>query len=595
MDASELLITDEIVTKWQEVVNLLAEIMHVPAALIMRFDPPELVILVASESEGNPYERNETTCNISGLYCETVMRTRQPLLIPDALVDEHWRSNPDVERGMISYLGFPIFWPDGEVFGTICVLDDKRNAYCDLYQRLLVQFRDVVQADLRSLVLHAERLAAETQAKERLEEQVAERTLALTEANAQLQRDIAERRRAEEALRASQRLLQAVMDNSIAIIYVKDTEGRYLLVNRHFEQLRHAPREAAIGKSDEALFPGERARAARLFDQRVLAAVRALEEEEVLLQDDGSHPYLTLEFPLRDDSGASYAVCGISTDITERKRIEEARLRLLAQEQRARSAAESAIRLRDDFLAIASHELYTPIASQKLALQSMLREASKSGARPPRLLSRAEVQCRRLERLVEQLLDVSTIQAGRLALHLEEVDLVALAQEVAGRFEEELALARSPLLWRIDGPVIGIWDWGRLDQVLTNLLMNAIKYGVGKPIEIRIMEQDGKARLVVADQGIGISPERLPHIFKRFERGVSVRSYGGLGLGLYIARQIVEAHGGSIGVESTPARGSTFTIELPCRATDRRHMETRDATPVASSSPYVVATSSSQP
>ena len=141
----------EIVQKWQKIVNLLAEIMHVPSALIMKVEPPNIKVLVSSESKSNPYEPGEVACLNTGLYCETVMKTRQPLLVPDALADQDWKSNPDVKLGMISYLGFPIAWPDGEIFGTICVLDHKRNEYSELYRKLLPQFRDVLQADLKSL------------------------------------------------------------------------------------------------------------------------------------------------------------------------------------------------------------------------------------------------------------------------------------------------------------------------------------------------------------------------------------------------------------------------------------------------------------
>jgi PAS domain S-box-containing protein len=144
-------VPSEIVQKWQEIVNLLAEIMHVPSALVMRVEPPNIKVLVSSESNGNPYERDEVASLGTGLYCETVMRTRQPFLVPDALQDEEWKSNPDVKLGMISYLGFPITWPDGRIFGTICVLDNKRNAYNELYRKLLLQCRDVLQTDLKLL------------------------------------------------------------------------------------------------------------------------------------------------------------------------------------------------------------------------------------------------------------------------------------------------------------------------------------------------------------------------------------------------------------------------------------------------------------
>src|SRR5580704_13424592 len=147
----------ELIRKWQEIVNLTAEIMHVPSALIMRVEPPNIKVFVSSETKGNPYEQDEVACLDTGLYCESVMKRRQQLLVPDALRDEQWQANPDVKLGMISYLGVPIIWRDGEIFGTICVLDKKPNEYSELYRKLLQQWRDVLQADLRSLAtLHRE-------------------------------------------------------------------------------------------------------------------------------------------------------------------------------------------------------------------------------------------------------------------------------------------------------------------------------------------------------------------------------------------------------------------------------------------------------
>ena len=144
-------VPSEIVTKWQEIVNLLAEIMHVPAALVMQVEPPNIKVFVSSESARNPYEQGELASLSTGLYCETVMKTRQPLLVPDALDDEEWKSNPDIKLGMISYLGLPIVWPNGDIFGTICVLDNKKNDHSELHKKLLSQFRDLIQEDLRWL------------------------------------------------------------------------------------------------------------------------------------------------------------------------------------------------------------------------------------------------------------------------------------------------------------------------------------------------------------------------------------------------------------------------------------------------------------
>ena len=152
--AHSIEVPSEIIRKWQEFVNLLAEIMHVPSASIMRVDPPHIKVFVSSTSKGNPCEPGALD---AGPYCETVMKTGQPLLVPDARENEAWKENPHVKQGMISYLGVPIGWPDGRLFGTICVRDNKRNEYSEAYLKLLLHFRDMLQADLKSFVtLHSQ-------------------------------------------------------------------------------------------------------------------------------------------------------------------------------------------------------------------------------------------------------------------------------------------------------------------------------------------------------------------------------------------------------------------------------------------------------
>jgi signal transduction histidine kinase len=174
----------------------------------------------------------------------------------------------------------------------------------------------------------------------------------------------------------------------------------------------------------------------------------------------------------------------------------------------------------------------------------------------------------RLDRLVGQLLDVSRIAAGRLDLETEEVELGTIVQEVVGRFEDELSRVGSTIQVENAGPsVAGRWDPMRIDQVVTNLVGNAIKYGEGRPIEIRLELSGNRAWLTVRDQGMGIAPDQQRLLFRRFARAAGREAPGGIGLGLWIARQLVEAHGGSIRVESALGEGSSFIVELPCELT----------------------------
>ncbi|MBL9018408.1 MAG: GAF domain-containing protein [Myxococcales bacterium] len=226
-------------------------------------------------------------------------------------------------------------------------------------------------------------------------------------------------------------------------------------------------------------------------------------------------------------------------------------------------SAREAIRARDDFMLVAGHELRTPIAAISLLHESLI--AVKDGTPLEKIRERGEKlrsQTTRLARLVEELLDVSRLSAGRLSLDRDQVDLAQVVRDVTDRMREELERSRTPLSLSLE-PVDGEWDRSRLDQIVTNLVGNAGKYGKGAPIDVVVSRRGPRAELRVIDRGIGIAIDDQPRIFERFERAVSSRHFSGLGLGLWITRQLVEAHGGTIHVDSRPGEGATFTVTLP--------------------------------
>lgn len=229
---------------------------------------------------------------------------------------------------------------------------------------------------------------------------------------------------------------------------------------------------------------------------------------------------------------------------------------------------ELAIKARDEFISTASHELRTPVTSLALVAAHIRRlEAQENPAAVSaavlRHLGAVHRQTARLTTLVENLLDVSRISSGRLHLDLEEVDLALVTREVAERFEGELRGTGVRLQVDAPEPVLGRWDPMRLDQILTNLVSNAIKYGEGRPITLSVRTDGTDALLVVADRGVGLSAEEQARVFEQFERGVAAAGRGGFGLGLWIVREIVTALEGSVDVESVPGEGAAFSVTLP--------------------------------
>jgi PAS domain S-box-containing protein len=277
--------------------------------------------------------------------------------------------------------------------------------------------------------------------------------------------------------------------------------------------------------------------------------------ETIHLQKDGSRfPCLTESSEFRDESGKVIYYAANFQDITERKRY-EAELR-------------AAIATRDEFLSIASHELRTPLTALSLQLDGLERTLARSPESPERDRTARKVamavrQADRLASLIDGLLNVSRIATGSFRLELEAFDLVGLVHEVAQRFDEEAERIGAAISVQVPDAVLGRWDRSRVDQALTNLLSNALKYGAGSPIDIVVADHGDRVSITVRDQGIGIAPEDRQRVLGRFERAVSSSHYGGLGLGLYIANEIARAHGGSIAIDSRPGEGATFTLTLP--------------------------------
>lgn len=360
--------------------------------------------------------------------------------------------------------------------------------------------------------------------------------------------------------------LQSLIDSVDGIVWEVDVATWcFTFVSEQAERLLGYPLDAwkVPGFWGAILHPADRGWAVDFCLERTQRLERHDFEYRVLASD-GRLVWLRDIVTVVVEAGQPVKLRGIMVDITARREAQAECARLLASEKTARVHAEEAVRLRDEFLSIAAHELYTPLTSLQLSVHAL--GTSGGGGSPAareRNTLRIARQSDRLARLIGALLDVSRLQSGGLRLQLEDVDLVAVVTDVAAQFADDLDRARCDLSLELTAPARGRWDRILVEQIVTNLLGNALKFGAGKPIEVCVATAGDIVRLVVRDHGIGIPPDRLPHIFDRFERAVSARAYGGLGLGLYIVRGIVDALGGAVRVVSAPTDGATFTVELP--------------------------------
>ena len=518
-------VPSEIVEKWQEIVDLLAEIMKVPSALIMRVEAPNIEVFVSSKSNGNPYHPHELACLNTGLYCETVMSTRKPLLVADARHDEEWKSNPDIKLGMISYLGFPITWPDGEIFGTICALDNQRNEYSELYSKLLRHSRDVLQADLRSL--------------------------------------LASHRELEHRETKIRRLFEA---NIIGII-IWSLDGRMLEANDAF--LRMLGYERADLVSGDVrwtdLTPAEwRDRDALAVDEVKTTGTIQPFEKEYFRKDGSRVPVLVGAAALDDrrEQGVAFVI-----DLSERKRTEAEAREVERRYREVQMELVHANRLATmgQLTASIAHEVNQPFTAAVINAQTALRwlraqppdldetrqaldRIVKDGNRAGEVIGRIRGMIQKTPPRIESL-DVN--QAIREVIALTRGEAMKSRVSVAAQLAEDLPLSHA--------------DRIQLQQVILNLIVNAVEAmtrTTDGPRDLLIStekaEPDG-VLVTVRDTGPGLEPASMEHIFDAFY----TTKPEGMGMGLSISRSIIEAHGGRLWAAANVSRGAVFQFTVP--------------------------------
>jgi two-component system CheB/CheR fusion protein len=378
--------------------------------------------------------------------------------------------------------------------------------------------------------------------------------------------DIQSLKEAASRLRAKQRELQGILDNSPALIFAKDLEGRYVMLNRQAKRVFRVSPEQAQGKTIRQLLPADTALQVEQQDMQVLKTGKSVQAELTLKVRGRLRTYLSIKYPLQDDAGKVVGISGFWTDITAQKRVQE--------------ISHEAVAQRDRFLAMLSHELRNPLAAVQNAahLLAQLGGASPTGTSNPMgtidLSEEIDVilrQSKHMGRLLDDLLDIARVSQGKLVLRRERLDLCRTAADALANVRS-LAADRGVRLHSQIGetPLVVEGDPDRLQQVQVNLLVNAIKYTpAGGEVQFSLQHIGDQAEIRVRDSGLGMSKKLLRKVFELFVQGDNTldRADGGMGVGLTLVRSIVDLHGGSVTADSAgPGQGSTFVVRLPLAA-----------------------------
>lgn len=367
-----------------------------------------------------------------------------------------------------------------------------------------------------------------------------------------------------ELRRSEQERYENLTESIPQMVWTCDTNGNMDYFNNRWFQYTGLTKEESLDEGWlQPIHPEDREQVKQSW-QNQFKSGQTFEMEYRLLrdQDQTYRWHLARAIPIKNGKLRVNEWVGTYTDIEDQKN--------------AQIALNNTLQARDEFFSIASHELKTPLNSLGLKMQILERQILKTtdDVLPKKMVAEAvefsKNQMFRLESLIDNLLDISRIRLKRLTVDRSRLDLTTIVSEVASRMEDQAKLVDSPITIHNGSSIFGEWDKLRLEQVITNLISNAIKYGNSEPIDVSVSDNGDSAILKVKDHGIGIPKSDQERIFERFERVSPTSGIGGLGLGLYIVKQIVEAHGGTIRLESEVGNGSEFIVELPKKSTDVR-------------------------
>jgi len=525
-------IPQSFISKWQDIVDLLAKIIGIPAALIMKVENDVMEVFVSSRSDNNPYYAGQKE-HWSGLYCETVIKSQNKLEVANALKDEKWDKNPDIKLGMVSYFGLPLNFPDGEPFGTICVLDRNEKTYSEEHEQLLMQFKSVIELNLAMIQsLSITNDVSENELVNRLFFQ-------------------------NEKLIESEERFRTLAEIAADSIILFEGENPVFASRRFCEYLGIEPEnidKVTVPDIMSHIHPDDRKHYGHEMLESLAQQKKQYTIEYRMLNPEGKYEWLQNNITATyDSSGKPLRRIVQARDITQRVEL-ESELRKLNDDK-------------DQFIRILGHDLRTPFNSL-IGFSGMLLENLHEFdlQQIEELVKMINQTSLKTYDLLEQILMWVKSQSGKLELHLEQFDFVQESTNVV-RTVENMAVKKGIQIDIIETEKICLLaDLNIFKTVLRNLVSNAIKFtNQNGHIIISAEKQEQSILIAVSDDGIGMDENVVAKLWEIHNNYTTTGTNGetGTGFGLKLCKELVEKHGGKIWAESVPGKGSKFLLSIP--------------------------------